>query len=66
MLCGRLLAEEPQSAVRGDPCMESDSGKRAKESDVRYRRYSIRHTFAAEGEMLELESGSRPSRLDDH
>ncbi len=43
--------------------MESDSGKRAKESGVRYRRYSIRHTFAAEGEMLELESG-RAARLD--
>ena len=51
----------PEFAMRNDTCMESDSGKRAKESGVRYRRYSIRHTFAAEGQMLELESGSRPS-----
>ena len=40
--------------------MESDSGKRAKESGVRYRRYSIRHTFAAEGQILELESWKPP------
>lgn len=42
--------------------MESDSGKRAKESGVRNRRYSVRHPFAAEVEVLELESGSRLSR----
>ena len=41
--------------------MESDSGKRANESGVRNRRYSIRHPFAAEVEMLELESGRRVS-----
>ena len=41
--------------------MASDSGKFAKESSVRYRRYSVRHPFAAEAEMLELESGSRLS-----
>jgi hypothetical protein len=41
--------------------MESDSGKRAKESGVRYRRYSIRYPFAAEAELLELQSGSRMS-----
>ena len=51
----------PKFAMRSGTRMESDSGKRAKESGVRYRRYSIRHTFAAEGQMLELESGSRPS-----
>ena len=39
--------------------MESDSSKRAKESGVRDRRYSIRYPFAADAEMLELESGSR-------
>jgi hypothetical protein len=39
--------------------MESDSGKRAKESGVRNRRYSIRYPFAADAETLELESGSR-------
>ncbi len=39
--------------------MESDSSKRAKESGVRDRRYSIRYPFAADVEMLELESGSR-------
>jgi hypothetical protein len=41
--------------------MESSSGKRAKESGVRDRRYSIRYPFAADAEMLELESGSRAS-----
>jgi hypothetical protein len=39
--------------------MESDSGRRAKESGERDRRYSIRYPFAADAEMLELESGSR-------
>jgi hypothetical protein len=39
--------------------MESDSDRRAKESGVRDRRYSIRYPFAADAEMLELESGSR-------
>jgi PilZ domain len=39
--------------------MESDSGKRAKESGVRDRRYSIRYPFAAGAEMLELKSGNR-------
>src|SRR6266849_8346486 len=39
--------------------MESDSSKRAKESGVRDRRYSIRYPCAADAEMLELESGSR-------
>jgi len=39
--------------------MESDSGKPANESDLRERRYAIRHPFAADAEMLELESGSR-------
>ena len=41
--------------------MESDSGKRTKESGVRNRRYSIRYPFAADAEMLELQSGSRVS-----
>ena len=41
--------------------MQSDGGKRAKEPGVRNRRYSTRHPFAAEAEMLELESGSRVS-----
>ena len=39
--------------------MESDGGKRAKESGVRNRRYSIRYPFAADAEMLELQSGGR-------
>jgi c-di-GMP-binding flagellar brake protein YcgR len=39
--------------------MESNGGKRAKESGVRNRRYSIRRPFAANAEMLELQSGSR-------
>ena len=47
--------------MRSDTCMESDSGKRAKESGVRDRRYSIRYPFAADAEMLELESGTRVS-----
>src|SRR5712675_2955145 len=46
-------------AMRSETYMESDSGKRAKESGVRDRRYSIRYPFAADAEMLELESGSR-------
>jgi c-di-GMP-binding flagellar brake protein YcgR len=41
--------------------MESDSGKPAKESGLRERRYAIRQPFAADAEMLELESGSRVS-----
>ena len=41
--------------------MQSDGGKRAKVPGVRNRRYSTRHPFAAEAEMLELESGSRVS-----
>jgi len=41
--------------------VESDSGKRTKESGVRNRRYSIRHPFAASAEMLELQSGTRVS-----
>jgi c-di-GMP-binding flagellar brake protein YcgR len=41
--------------------MESDGGKRAKESGVRNRRYSIRYPFAAGAELLELQSGSRVS-----
>jgi hypothetical protein len=48
-------------AMRSDTCMESDSGKGAKESGVRGRRYSIRYPFAADAEMLELESGTRVS-----
>ena len=50
---------EPEFGVRRFTHMESDSGKRAKESGVRDRRYSIRYPFAADAEMLELESGSR-------
>src|SRR5258708_12386016 len=39
--------------------MESNGGKRTKESGLRDRRYSIRYPFAANVEMLELESGAR-------
>jgi hypothetical protein len=39
--------------------MESNGGKRAKEFGMRERRYSIRYPFAADVEMLELESGAR-------
>jgi len=49
----------PMFATRDDTYMESDSGKGAKESGVRDRRYSIRYPFAANVEMLELESGAR-------
>src|SRR5882762_1366501 len=49
----------PMFATRNDTCMESDSGKGTKESGVRDRRYSIRFPFAANVEMLELESGTR-------
>jgi c-di-GMP-binding flagellar brake protein YcgR len=41
--------------------MESDGSKRAKESGVRNRRYSIRYPFAADAEMLELQSGNHVS-----
>ena len=41
--------------------MESDGGKRPKESGVRNRRHSIRYPFAAGVEMLELQSGSHVS-----
>jgi hypothetical protein len=41
--------------------MESDSGKRAKESGLCERRYAIRYPFAANAEMPELESGTRVS-----
>ena len=44
-----------------DTSMQSDSSKRAKESGVRDRGYSIRYPFAAEVEMLELKSGNRMS-----
>ena len=43
--------------------MESGSGKRAKESGVRDRRYSIRYPFAGGAEMLELKSGNRVSGM---
>jgi hypothetical protein len=49
----------PEFATRNDTYVESYSGKRAKESGVRDRRYSIRYPFAAGAEMLELESGTR-------
>jgi len=51
----------PMFATRDDTYMESDSGKGAKESGVRDRRYSIRYPFAADAEMLDLESGTRVS-----
>src|SRR5258708_37989261 len=41
--------------------MESTGGKRAKESGVRNRRYSNRYPFAADAELLELQSESRLS-----
>jgi hypothetical protein len=47
--------------MQSDTCMESDSGKRVKESGLRDRRYSSRYPFAADAEMLELKSGSRVS-----
>ncbi|SRR6266480_2786694 len=64
-LDARYTAEPhvPEVAMRSDTCMESDSGKRSKESGVRDRRYSIRFPFAADAEMLELQSGTRVSGL---
>src|SRR5437879_3013556 len=47
--------------MRSDTRMESDNGKRARDSGVRDRRYLIRCPFAANVEMLELESGTRLS-----
>src|SRR5260370_13603339 len=65
ILCGSLLGKR-EFAVRGDSRMESERGKRAKESGVRDRRYSIRYPFAAEAEMLELESATRLSGVTPH
>src|SRR5438132_4303224 len=48
-------------AMRSDTCTEFDSGKGTKASGVRARQYSIRYPFAADAEMLELESGTRLS-----
>jgi c-di-GMP-binding flagellar brake protein YcgR len=47
--------------MRTDTCIVSDGGKRAKESGVCGRRYSIRYPVAADADMLELESGTRVS-----
>lgn len=56
LCCGSLLREASSSSVNeGLPTWNL----RAKESGVRNRRYSIRYPFAADAEMLELESGSR-------
>jgi c-di-GMP-binding flagellar brake protein YcgR len=41
--------------------MESDSGKDAKRPGLHQQRYTIRYPFAADAEMLELESGTRVS-----
>src|SRR6266576_1157781 len=41
----------PEFRTRSDTCMESDSGKRAKECGVRDRRYSVRHPFAADARL---------------
>ena|SRR5436190_17404892 len=49
----------PMVATRNHTYMEYGSGKAAKESGVRDRRYSIPYPFAANVEMLELESGAR-------
>jgi PilZ domain-containing protein len=48
-------------AMRSDNRMESETVRRAKESGVRDRRYSIRHPLAADAEVLELKTGSRSS-----
>ncbi len=66
----RLKRQEPRSANRRRPghgslCesnifMESDS-KGAKQPGVRQQRYTIRYSFAAEAEILELQSGTRVS-----
>src|SRR5437667_12884286 len=55
---GYSLRQAPFRCTKGY-CMESDSGKRAKESGVRYRRYSVRPPFAAEPETLGWECGTR-------
>jgi hypothetical protein len=39
--------------------VESDSGKRAKQSGARSGRDSIRYPFSADAEMLELQAGTR-------
>ncbi len=60
MLCRRLLREASSSSVyEGLPTWNLTAANRANEAGVRARRYSIRYPFAADVEMLELESGSR-------
>ena len=41
--------------------MESNAGKRTADQGVRDRRYAIRYPFAANAEMLDLETGTRLS-----
>jgi hypothetical protein len=57
-------APEPyltEFAMRSENRMESETVRRAKESGVRKRRYSIRHPLRAGAEVPELKTGSRLS-----
>lgn len=51
----------PIRLKRSNTLMESDSGKDAKQPGLREQRYTIRYPFAADAEMLELQSGTRLS-----
>src|SRR5258707_8746675 len=51
----------PSSLGESNTFMESDSGKGAKQPGLREQRYTIRYPFAADAEMLELQSGTRVS-----
>ena len=47
------------SLCESNTLMESDSGQGAKQLGLREQRYTIRYPFAADAEMLELQSGTR-------
>lgn len=51
----------PIRLKRSNTLMGSDSGKDAKQPGLREQRYTIRYPFAADAEMLELQSGTRLS-----
>jgi hypothetical protein len=49
------------SLCESNTLMESDNSKGAKQPGLREQRYTIRYPFAADAEMLELQSGNRVS-----
>lgn len=58
----KVIAWTPRFSAHGDDTrMESYNSRPPKQPGVRDRRYSIRYSFAADVEMLELKSGIRAS-----